>query len=157
MFDIQMEDIYDRNIKDEMKHMNAVYDKHSDKPKSKLNQFISKYATNDGLNKVYKVGQTVSSYIPFQKQREALGSYTGGKVGQTVGGILGGGIGLLAGDRKKGAKVGSRFGQSVLGFKKGGRVKKSGKYLVHKQEFIVPKKTPVTKKQLSKVSKRNKL
>jgi hypothetical protein len=100
------------------------------------------------------VGQTVSSYIPFQKQREALGAYTGGKVGQTVGGILGGGVGLLAGDRKKGAKVGSRFGESVLGFKKGGRVKKSGKYLVHKSEFIVPKKVGVTKKQHTKVSKR---
>jgi hypothetical protein len=42
------------------------------------------------------------------------------------------------------------------GFKKGGRVPKSGKYLVHKKEFIVKKGSKISKSQKKAVAKRKK-
>lgn len=46
--------------------------------------------------------------------------------------------------------------KTALGFKKGGRVKKSGKYLVHKKEFVVKKGSKISKTQQKKVTKRKK-
>ena len=43
---------------------------------------------------------------------------------------------------------------NLIGFKKGGRVNKSGKALVHKKEFIVKSGVKVTKSQKMKVQKR---
>ena len=115
------------------------------------------FATPEGLNQVGRAGKAVSSVLPFERERNLLGgAITGGAVGRVVGGSIGKAIGTLTGNREKGEAIGSKFGQSVLGFKKGGRVKKSGKYLVHKSEFVVPKKGKITKKQKSKVAKRHK-
>jgi hypothetical protein len=46
--------------------------------------------------------------------------------------------------------------KAALGFKKGGRVPKSGKYLVHKKEFIVKKGSKISKSQKKAVAKRKK-
>lgn len=73
---------------------------------------------------------------------------TGGAVGNTIGSKLG----RLVGD----GAYGGQIGEALLGFKKGGRVKKSGKYLVHKKEYVVKKGKKVTKKQMKKVAKRSK-
>jgi hypothetical protein len=110
--------------------------------------------TERQIDKAGRVGSAISGFIPFQREREAFGTLTDGRVGGTIGGLIGRGIGFLTGDQQKGHDIGSKFGANLVGFKKGGRVKKSGKYLVHKREFIVPKKVRVTKKQKTAVSKR---
>lgn len=54
---------------------------------------------------------------------------------------------------KAGENIGAAAGK-LLGFKKGGRVKRTVKALVHKGEFILPKGIPPTKSQIKKVRKR---
>jgi hypothetical protein len=110
--------------------------------------------TQRQIDKAGRVGSAISGFVPFRNEREAFGTLTDGRVGGTIGGLIGRGIGWLTGDQQKGHDIGSKFGSNLLGFKKGGRVKKSGKYLVHKREFIVPKKVGVTKKQKAVVKKR---
>lgn len=67
----------------------------------------------------------------------ALGGMIGGKKGRAIGGELGGAAGSLA-----------------PGFKNGGRVKRTGKALVHKGEFVLPRGVAPTKAQKAKVAKR---
>lgn len=73
-----------------------------------------------------------------------LGRLFGGSKGEESGGRIGGDVGGVAGG----------VGGALLPFKKGGRVKRTGKALVHKGEFILPKGVPPTKTQIKKVRKR---
>lgn len=89
-----------------------------------------------------------------------------GKIGEALGRIAGRALGKYAGDRlgkytgvhgAEGANFGSRVGGSLgslLPFKKGGRVRKTGAILAHKGEFILPKGIKPTKSQLKRVKKR---
>jgi hypothetical protein len=85
------------------------------------------------------------------------GAITGGAVGREVGRFFGGlGNHKDEASRERAREHGGRVGQGILGFKKGGRVKKSGKALVHKKEFIVKSGIKVSKSQKMKVQKRKK-
>jgi hypothetical protein len=90
---------------------------------------------------------------------EKLSTYTlrahGSEKGKTLGSI---GKFLGFGDQvdkltQAGANLGEAAGK-LLPFKKGGRVKRTGKALVHKGEFILPKGVSPTKSQIKKVRKR---
>lgn len=112
------------------------------------------------------VGATiVNPYAGIGKA--VLGVFTKGKVGQEIGRFLGSARHASTGDveldniingseeqRKKRGDDAAEYGGALLGFKKGGRVKKSGKALVHKKEFIVKSGIKVTKSQKMKVQKR---
>lgn len=98
-------------------------------------------------------GSTISNLLPAKGLRDEAGKLTGGSVGRFFGGLGGKLVGAITGD-KNAEQKGKDFGASALGFKKGGRVMKSGKYKVHKREFVVSKKRKVTKKQKKKVAKR---
>lgn len=65
-----------------------------------------------------------------------------GVFGQMIGGALGGSVGKKYGG-KTGGKIGSTLGRaagSLIPFKKGGMVKKTGAALVHKGELVIPAK-----------------
>lgn len=100
-------------------------------------------------------GSSVNNFLPGKGLRTEVGKLTGGGVGKFLGGLGGKLVGAITGN-KDAEQKGRDFGESALGFKKGGRVKKSGKYKVHKREFVVSKKRKVTKKQKKKVAKRKK-
>ena len=70
--------------------------------------------------------------------------------GLGVAALAGGGVAIGAAIHNAASKEQKEAEEKLRGFKKGGRVKKSGKYLVHKREFIVKKGTKVTKKQMKK-------
>jgi hypothetical protein len=60
--------------------------------------------------------------------------------GQAIGGALGGAVGKKYGG-KTGGKIGGMLGRaagSLVPFKKGGMVKKTGPILAHKGELVVP-------------------
>lgn len=80
------------------------------------------------------------------------GGYIGGKLGRLIGGERGENIGKGIGGTLGG--IAGYAGAKTLGFKKGGKVKRTGKALVHKGEFILPKGIKPTKKQIKKVRKR---
>ena len=64
-----------------------------------------------------------------------------GVFGQMIGGALGGAVGKKYGG-KTGGKIGGSLGRAVgslVPFKKGGMVKKTGAILAHKGELVVPK------------------
>jgi hypothetical protein len=65
----------------------------------------------------------------------AGGQYFGGNTGKTIGGAVGGGLG------------------SLLPFKKGGHVGKTGPALLHAGEFVLPKSVKPTKAQRAAVAK----
>lgn len=73
-----------------------------------------------------------------------IGRFVGGQKGENIGKGIGAGLGTIAG----------YAGAKTLGFKKGGKVKRNGKALVHKGEFVLPKGVKPTKKQIKKVRKR---
>ena len=80
-------------------------------------------------------------------------------IGHNLGGHAGGAIGKMFGG--KGESIGrgiggalGAIGGSLLGFKKGGRVRKTGPHMVHKGEFVLPKGVKPTKSQLKRVRKR---
>lgn len=83
-----------------------------------------------------------------------LGKIGGGIIGGIAGGLIGG---------KKGKKIGSKLGADIGGtaglaypaFKKGGKVKKTGLALVHKNEFVLPAGVEPTKAQKDAVAKRH--
>ena len=99
-----------------------------------------------------------------------LGILTKGKVGYAIGHALSGIRGMSTGDTELDKQIYGDHGteeekqrkkhlvaqatSNLLGFKKGGRVKKTGKALVHKKEFIVKSGIKVTKSQKMKVQKR---
>lgn len=119
-----------------------------------------------GLGILGSVGASIiNPYAGIGKA--VLGGFTKGKIGSALGSFIAGGRAPSTGDvdldniingteedRKKRKEYGSQVGQALLGFKKGGRVKKSGKALVHKKEFIVKSGIKVTKSQKMKVQKR---
>jgi len=111
-------------------------------------------ATPTGLKVVRAGGKKISGFLPFEGIRRSIGSLTSGAVGRTIGGLVGKGVGALTGNPEKGKQIGSAFGESTLGFKNGGRVKRNGKYLVHKSEYILPKGVKATKKQMKIIKRR---
>lgn len=73
--------------------------------------------------------------------------------GSLLGGLLGNiGSKLIPLPGINGEAVGSALG-GLTGFKKGGRVKRTGIAKVHKGEYILPKGVAPTKAQKSKVEK----
>lgn len=91
-----------------------------------------------------------------------------GILGETLGGVLGGMIGKHAGRRfggytgvgeqggqDLGTKLGQHFGRMTR-YKKGGRVKRTGKAIVHKGEYVLPKGVKPTKTQMKKVAAKKK-
>lgn len=88
-------------------------------------------------------------------KRHFLTGY-GGHLGRFFGRHLGKYTGIK---EREGGEIGNRVGSSVaslMGYKKGGLVKKTGKALVHKGEFVLPKGVKPTKGQRRAVSKRRK-
>lgn len=85
--------------------------------------------------------------------KQALG-WLGRKAGEFAGKKLGKYTGIGA-DRggSTGQSIGELLGE-LLPFKKGGRVPRTGKALVHKGEFVLPKGVRPTKKQVAAVRKR---
>ncbi len=90
-----------------------------------------------------------------------------GKIGKSLGAILGKALGGFAGNklekytgvgaeegRKSGEEIGAELGEKYLPFKKGGRVKKNGKIIAHKGEFVLPKGVKPTTHQIKMVRKR---
>ena len=59
-------------------------------------------------------------------------------------------------DANLGEQIGNALGPrigSLIPFKKGGRVKKTTKAIVHKGEYVLPKGVKPTKSQMKKVAK----
>lgn len=90
-----------------------------------------------------------------------------GVIGRQLGRVLGRGLGSLAGESlgkftgigaDKGLKIGDEIGGDILGtlipFKKGGKVKKTGPIYAHKGEYVLPAGVKPTKAQLKAVSKK---
>lgn len=99
------------------------------------------------LNPIQRVISNVTSKLP-----NSLKPYT-----STIKGV--GALGLAAGAAGIGSLLYNAFKKKDPerpGFKKGGRVKKSGKYLVHKKEFVVKKGSKISKTQKKVVTKRKK-
>jgi len=89
----------------------------------------------------------------------AIGKKLGGILGKALGGFAGQKLGKYTGmgqeqGQKSGEDIGSDFGEKYLPFKTGGRVKKNGKIIAHKGEFILPKGIKPTTHQIKMVRKR---
>jgi hypothetical protein len=76
----------------------------------------------------------------------AVGGYAGGKIGGKIGGSYGAALGTKAGHYlgKKAAKAGARAAKAgvqkvIASLKKGGRIRKTGLYRLHKGERVIPK------------------
>jgi hypothetical protein len=85
--------------------------------------------------------------------RKFLTGY-GSHVGKYFGGKLGKYTGI---HERQGGEIGGTVGANVataLGYKKGGRVRKTGKALVHKGEFVLPRGVKPTRAQIRAVKKR---
>jgi hypothetical protein len=98
-------------------------------------------------------------FIAALVAREVGGQFTGGAVGNAIGQGFGHVVGLFKktkAEKDEAVRRGGEIGKTIVGFKKGGRVKKSGKALVHKKEFIVKSGIKVSKSQKMKVQKRKK-
>jgi hypothetical protein len=82
-----------------------------------------------------------------------------GLLGSQLGSALGGAIGNRYGG-KTGQEIGSTLGKiggaAIPWFKKGGAVKKTGKAIVHKGEYVLPKSVKPTKAQKAAVAKLHK-
>lgn len=90
-----------------------------------------------------------------------IGKTLGSFIGKEIGGLAGKGLGKFTGIGEKGGReIGGDIAGGILGslipFKKGGRVKKTGAILAHKGEFVLPKGVAPTKTQLKKVMKKRK-
>lgn len=83
----------------------------------------------------------------------AFGNFLGKNAGN-----IGGFIGKQFGKEDLGRQLGNAAAplSSLIKFKKGGRVKRTGKALVHKGEFVLPRGVAPTKSQKSKVAKLHK-
>jgi hypothetical protein len=83
----------------------------------------------------------------------SAGGFIGRKLGRLIGGIKGESIGEGVG-AGLGSVAGGVIGSAAPTFRKGGRIKRTGKATLHKGEFILPKGVPPTKSQIKKVRKR---
>ena len=79
----------------------------------------------------------------------------GGKIGKVLGGEIGGRIGGKSG-RAIGSVLGEGAGTLAPGFKNGGRVKRTGKAVVHKGEYVLPKGVKPTAAQRKAVAAKKK-
>jgi hypothetical protein len=77
-----------------------------------------------------------------------------GVLGNLLGQAAGHAIGRKFGNAGAGQSVGGAIGSALPGFKKGGKVKKTGLALVHKGEYVLPKGIKPTKAQKAKVAKK---
>jgi len=90
-----------------------------------------------------------------------------GKVGRFIGEHAGRFLGRFAGKKlgkytgigeehggKLGHEIGGSTGEHLIPFKKGGRVKKNGKIIAHKGEFVLPRGVKPTTHQVKMVKKR---
>ena len=73
-----------------------------------------------------------------------IGGIGGQALGQKYGGNVGGEIGKIAG---------TALGMAFPYFKKGGKVKKTGLAMVHKNEYVLPSSVKPTKAQKDAVAK----
>ena len=84
-----------------------------------------------------------------------IGAAIGSEGGSALGGILGkklGGRGGESSGRNIGRVAGS-VGGGLFGFKNGGKVKKTGLALIHKNEYVLPANAKPTKAQKAVVAK----
>ena len=77
-----------------------------------------------------------------------------GLLGSAIGKLAGGIIGKKLGNQKAGEEIGGAVGTVAPGFKTGGAVKRTGKALVHKGEYVLPKGVKPTAAQRKAVAKR---
>lgn len=77
--------------------------------------------------------------------------FLGMKLGKNLGKMLGGAIGGKTG-RKIGGTLGEIGGAELVPYKKGGKVKKTGPALLHKNEFVLPSTVKPTKAQKKAVA-----
>lgn len=93
---------------------------------------------------LYKMGRYSEILLPVAG--EILGNYAGTRWGKHtgIGGGAAGGIGKGLGEKLS----------KLMKYKKGGRVKKTGKAIVHKGEYVLPRGVKPTKSQMKKVAKR---
>ena len=80
----------------------------------------------------------------------------GGAIGRGIGSLIGGAQELFGrkGETRRGGDIGDDIGRGLLGFRNGGRVKRTRRALVHKGEFVLPRGVKPTKKQRKKVMKK---
>ena len=151
------------NVDDDLGHLQGVID---DRKRAieqhKISQTPEEQARRTGES-VANIGGTLGNIaLGILNPGAALakhigGIITGGAVGREVGRFFGGlGHHKDEASRERAREHGGKVGQGILGFKKGGRVKKTGKALVHKKEFIVKSGIKVSKSQKMKVQKRKK-
>ena len=79
-----------------------------------------------------------------------------GFFGSLGGQLLGSGLGQLVGGQKGrdvGQSIGKIAGEALIPFKKGGKVKRTGPALLHKNEFVLPASVKPTKAQKMAVAK----
>lgn len=88
-----------------------------------------------------------------------IGHVIGRLIGSKLGGFAGKHLGKYTGIGEKGGEdIGGRIGGklgSFVPFKKGGRVKRTEKAVVHKGEYVLPRGVKPTKKQRKAVKKRH--
>jgi outer membrane lipoprotein SlyB len=90
---------------------------------------------------------------------KSLGKMGGNIAGGLVGGLIGGKKGRAIGSKiggDLGSTAGAIGGASLTAFKNGGKVKKTGIALVHKDEFVLPKSVKPTIAQKKAVAKLHK-
>ena len=86
-----------------------------------------------------------------------IGAAIGSEGGSALGGLIGkkiGGRGGAAAGRNIGRAVGGFAGGAFPMFKKGGKVKKTGLAVLHKNEYVLPAGVAPTKAQKAKVAKK---
>ena len=79
-----------------------------------------------------------------------------GALGEYGGRLAGNLFGYAEPVGKAGRACGEAFG-SLIPFKKGGKVKKTAKALLHKGEYVLPKGVRPTKSQMKQVAKRKRM
>ena len=77
-----------------------------------------------------------------------------GAFGNIIGQGLGRAFGSKFGKANEGQHIGGMIGSALPGYKKGGKVNKTGLALVHKGEYVLPAGVAPTKAQKVKVAKK---
>jgi hypothetical protein len=108
------------------------------------------------LDRLVKRHRDEKMYVYLYKMGK-YGAAFGPLVGELIGQIAGHHLGKYTGmNSAAGGQFGTKFGQVVGGltrYKKGGRVKRTGKAIVHKGEYVLPRGVRPTKAQRKKVAK----